>query len=117
MIDTGNSSRQENIFSYKIICNRGYGGGMGGRGGGRNFGGHEFGFGGFNGGGPGGMRGYGGGMGGFGGGGMRGGRGGMVTTVRMRGLPFRVSEQEIAEWFSSVADPVDVCIHYNAQGR
>ena len=49
----------------------------------------------------------------------RGGRGGRSSgyTVQLRGLPFRVSEQEIAEWFSSVADPVDVCIHYNAQGR
>ena len=30
---------------------------------------------------------------------------------------FRVTEQEIAEWFSSVADPVDVMIHYNNDGR
>jgi len=37
--------------------------------------------------------------------------------VHMRGLPFRVTEQEIAEWFSSVADPVDVVIHYNHDGR
>ena len=86
--------------------------GIGNRGG-RNFG-DDFEFGGF-GGGPGGMRGYGGGpnmgMGGF------GGRGGGVVNVHMRGLPFRVTENEIAEWFSSVADPVDVCIHFNDQGR
>jgi len=37
--------------------------------------------------------------------------------VHMRGLPFRVTEQEIAEWFSSVADPVDIMIHYNNDGR
>merc|ERR1719445_2333301 len=54
---------------------------------------------------------------GYGGGpGMRGGHGG-VFSVHMRGLPFRVTEQEIAEWFSSVADPVDVFIHYNGEGR
>merc|ERR1711976_348949 len=45
-----------------------------------------------------------------------GGSGG-VFTVRMRGLPFRVTEMEIMEWFSSVADPVDVFIHYNPEGR
>jgi len=83
--------------------------------------------------GPGPMRGgYGGGMGrpgpydrqrgGYGGGGyggghdMRGGGGGRHI-VHMRGLPFRVTEQEIAEWFSSVADPMDVMIHYNHDGR
>jgi len=37
--------------------------------------------------------------------------------VHMRGLPFRVTEQEIAEWFSSAADPVDVLIHYGHDGR
>jgi heterogeneous nuclear ribonucleoprotein F/H len=35
----------------------------------------------------------------------------------MRGLPFRVSENEISEWFSSVADPVDIQIRYNHEGR
>merc|ERR1711988_255136 len=69
----------------------------------------------------GGMRGgYGGGMGmGMGGGmgmGMGGGHSGPFT-VHMRGLPFRVTETEIAEWFSSVADPVDVFIHYNVEGK
>eukprot|EP00092_Neocalanus_flemingeri_P009331 GFUD01010038.1.p1 GENE.GFUD01010038.1~~GFUD01010038.1.p1 ORF type:complete len:160 (+),score=26.39 GFUD01010038.1:208-687(+) len=54
--------------------------------------------------------GYGGGMGG------RGGGSGLFC-IHMRGLPFRVTEQEIAEWFSSVADPTDVLIHYNAEGR
>lgn len=59
--------------------------------------------------------GYGGGpMGGGGNGGM-GGRGRHI--VHMRGLPFRVTEQEIAEWFSSAADPFDVIIHYNHDGR
>jgi len=61
--------------------------------------------------------GYGGG--GYGGGGMpphRGGGSGRHV-VHMRGLPFRVTEQEIAEWFSSVADPMDVMIHYNHDGR
>jgi len=53
--------------------------------------------------------GYGGGMGGRGGSGL--------FCIHMRGLPFRVTEQEIAEWFSSVADPTDVIIHYNAEGR
>ena len=37
--------------------------------------------------------------------------------VHMRGLPFRVNKREIAEWFSSVADPVDVMLHYNHDGR
>ena len=37
--------------------------------------------------------------------------------IKMRGLPFRVTEQEIAEWFSSVADPVDIYIKYNSEGR
>ncbi len=58
----------------------------------------------------------------------------------MRGLPFRVTESDIAEvhmryenysilwnsatqfafllqWFSSVADPVDIIIRYNNQGK
>jgi len=52
----------------------------------------------------------------YGGGGpgpMRGAR----HIVHMRGLPFRVTEQDIAEWFSSAADPIDVLIHYNHDGR
>merc|ERR1739845_34590 len=65
--------------------------------------------------------GYGGGppRGGYGGGGYGGGRGGGAsgTTIKMRGLPFRVSENEIYEWFSSVADPVDIQIRYNHEGR
>jgi len=93
----------------------GYGGGRGGRGG-RNFSDDYFGYGG----GPGMRGGYGGGMGGgMGGGnypGMGGGHQGPFT-VHMRGLPFRVTETEIAEWFSSVADPVDVFIHYNVEGK
>ena len=99
----------------------GMGGGMGGRGGGRNYAADDY----FSyGGGGSGMRGGygdGGGMGGMGAGygagyGGMGGAGG-VFTVRMRGLPFRVTEMEIMEWFSSVADPVDVFIHYNPEGR
>jgi len=74
------------------------------------------------GGGGGGMRGgYGGGAGGYGGGGYGGGGygGGRASgvTIKVRGLPFRVSENEIAEWFSSVADPVDIQIRYNHEGR
>jgi len=85
----------------------GYGGGMGGYGGG--MGGGRGGYGG----GMGGRGGYGGGM------GMGGGRGGPRggSTLKMRGLPFRVTEQEIAEWFSSVADPIDIQIKYNHEGR
>ena len=56
----------------------------------------------------------GGGMGGMGGG-YGGGRGNHV--VHMRGLPFRVTENDIAEWFSSVVDPVEITIQYNNQGR
>merc|ERR1719432_193034 len=45
---------------------------------------------------------------------MRGGGGdGGRHIGHMRGLPFRVTETEIAEWFSSVADPIDVMIPYN----
>merc|ERR1719326_802845 len=51
-------------------------------------------------------------------GGMRGGGGGApVHIVHMRGLPFRVTENDIAEWFSSVVDPMDISIIYNNQGR
>merc|ERR1719204_1658770 len=46
-----------------------------------------------------------------------GGRGGSPFIVRMRGLPFRVTENDIAEWFSSVADPLGINIRYNNQGR
>merc|ERR1719414_757248 len=60
--------------------------------------------------------GMGGGM-GMGGGGMGGGRGGSPFIVRMRGLPFRVTENDIGEWFSSVADPLGINIRYNNQGR
>jgi len=77
----------------------------------------------YGGGGP--RGGYGGGppRGGYGGGGYGGGYGGgrgggaSGTTIKMRGLPFRVSENEIYEWFSSVADPVDIQIRYNHEGR
>lgn len=65
--------------------------------------------------------GYYGGGGSYPGGGMRGGMGmrggGGMYVIKMRGLPFRASEQDIAEWFSSVADPVDVFIRLNHEGR
>ena len=79
----------------------GGGGRMGGRGGG--FGG------GYGSGGSGGSGGFGRGSG--------GGGGGAVHIVHMRGLPFRVTENDIAEWFSSVVDPMDISIIYNNQGR
>ena len=37
--------------------------------------------------------------------------------VRMQGIPFNVAESDIAEWFSSVVDPVKVRINYNNDGR
>lgn len=71
-----------------------------------------------------GMRGGGGGsynqggpMGGGNGGYSSMGRSGPVHIVHMRGLPFRVTENDIAEWFSSVVDPMDISIIYNNQGR
>lgn len=61
---------------------------------------------------------YGGDFGGRGGGwGGPGGPGGPNYVVRMRGLPFRVTENDIGEWFSSVADPVGIQIMYNNDGR
>lgn len=59
--------------------------------------------------------GFGGGFGGGGGGYGGGGGGGHV--VRMRGLPFRATANDIAEWFSSVVDPVDISLKYNPQGK
>ena len=55
-------------------------------------------------------------------GGMGGGMGGNMQgksghMIRMRGLPFRVTENDIAEWFSSVTDPIAINIRYNNQGR
>merc|ERR1711923_443303 len=43
--------------------------------------------------------------------------GGPQHIVHMRGLPFRVTENDICEWFSSVVDPTDISIIYNNQGR
>ena len=37
--------------------------------------------------------------------------------MRMRGLPFRATPNDIAEWFSSVCDPVDIQLKYNPQGK
>jgi len=37
--------------------------------------------------------------------------------VKMRGLPFRATENDIAEWFSSVADVSNVVIQFNKDGR
>ena len=86
----------------------------GGYGGGGNFYDDDFdGYGGRGGGGFGGGSNFG----GFGGGGGGGFRGGPQHIVRMRGLPFRVTQNDIAEWFSSVADPVDIIIRYNNAGR
>jgi len=59
--------------------------------------------------------GYGAGAGGYGA--PAGGAAAGSHLVRMRGLPFRVSESEIKEWFSSVADCQDVRILYGADGR
>ena len=39
------------------------------------------------------------------------------NNCQMRGLPFRVTEEDISEWFSSVADPVDIHIKLNAENR
>ena len=102
----------------------GYGGGGGGFGNYSDDVGFGNGGGGFGGGGGG--FGNGGGGGGFGGGPMGGGGGfgngggggrGPAHIVHMRGLPFRVTENDIAEWFSSVVDPVDISIIFNNQGR
>ena len=43
--------------------------------------------------------------------------GGEQHVLRMRGLPFKVTENEIAEWVSSVADCLDVPIHYGGDGQ
>ncbi len=40
-----------------------------------------------------------------------------MYVVKMRGLPFRATEQDICEWFSSVCDPIDVFIRFNQEGR
>ena len=37
--------------------------------------------------------------------------------IKLRGLPFRATEDDIAAWFSSVADCQDVRIQYNPDGR
>jgi len=88
------------------------GGGGFGMGGGGGFGGGGGGFG------MGGGFGSGG-MGGFGAGGGGGGAPSGATNhvVHMRGLPFRVTENDISEWFSSVVDPVSIDIQFNNQGR
>ena len=102
-------------FIVNLIYNLDFGN-DGGYGGGGGFGNYsdDVGFG--NGGGGGG---FGGGpMGGGGGFGNGGGGGrGPAHIVHMRGLPFRVTENDIAEWFSSVVDPVDISIIFNNQGR
>lgn len=41
----------------------------------------------------------------------------MRHIVNMRGLPFRVSEQEICQWFNPIADPLDVQICRGDDGR
>ena len=102
----------------------GYGRGYGPNGprGSRNFkGAGQDGYG-YGGGGGGYGMGYGGGMGMGMGGGMGGNMGGNMAgksghMIRMRGLPFRVNETDIAEWFSSITDPIAINIRYNNQGR
>jgi heterogeneous nuclear ribonucleoprotein F/H len=41
----------------------------------------------------------------------------IIFLIQMRGLPFRVTEQDISEWFSSVADPIDIYIMLNEDNR
>lgn len=48
-------------------------------------------------------------------GGLGGAQAGIV--VSMRGIPFNTTESEIAEWFSSVVDPVKIEINYAPDGR
>eukprot|EP00096_Caligus_rogercresseyi_P008228 TRINITY_DN2671_c0_g6_i1.p1 TRINITY_DN2671_c0_g6~~TRINITY_DN2671_c0_g6_i1.p1 ORF type:complete len:467 (+),score=132.32 TRINITY_DN2671_c0_g6_i1:76-1476(+) len=69
------------------------------------------------GGGGGGMMegGYGGGGGTIGGAPLPGGPPRYV--VHMRGLPFRVTKSDIAEWFGPIVDPIDVYIIYNFAGK
>lgn len=45
------------------------------------------------------------------------GRPGADHVVKMRGLPFRATDSEIREWFSSVADAQDITIQYGDDGR
>jgi len=103
------SSMDEAKMAQQSMSFPGGRGGMGGMGGGPMRGGGM--------GRPGPYDRYGGGpRGGYGGyGGGRGGASG--ATIKMRGLPFRVTENEIYEWFSSVADPIDIQIRYNHEGR
>merc|ERR1719216_233703 len=37
--------------------------------------------------------------------------------IRMQGIPFNATESDIAEWFSSVVDPMKVEINYSPDGR
>jgi len=46
---------------------------------------------------------------------LGGAQGGII--VRMKGIPFSATESEIAEWFSSVVDPLKVEIDYSPNGR
>merc|ERR1719189_2739511 len=47
----------------------------------------------------------------------RGRRSGGGFTVTLRGLPYRASEREIADWLSEAADPEDVIIVMDRTGR
>merc|ERR1719509_444315 len=38
-------------------------------------------------------------------------------TVHLRGLPYRCSEREIADWLTEAADPVEVIINMGRDGR
>merc|ERR1719495_2166002 len=38
-------------------------------------------------------------------------------TVQLRGIPYRATEREIADWLSEAADPVEVIINIGRDGR
>lgn len=38
-------------------------------------------------------------------------------TVHLRGLPYRATEREIADWLTEAADPVEVIINMGRDGR
>ena len=128
LLERSRTNFTHNMYDYYYDFQTGFGGNDGGYGGGGygNRGGfgnysEDMGFGGGGGGFGGGMGGGGGFGGGMDNGGGFGGGGGMGRSpahiVHMRGLPFRVTENDICEWFSSVVDPTDISIIYNNQGR
>jgi len=113
----------------KMSMERGGGGGGYGRGGGGgydSYGGNSSYGGGYGGGGYGGGGAYGGGS-SYGGYNDRGGYGdrdrrspprrNRGPTVHLRGLPYRSTEREIADWLTEAADPVEVIINMGRDGR